>query len=45
MKLLLKTASRALNPAYRKQPVRREDMERFKTHLRRLLHHLNSGEA
>lgn len=45
MKLLLKTASRALNPAYRKQPVRREDMERFKTHLRLLLHHLNPGET
>lgn len=45
MKLLLKTIPQALSPAYRKQPVRREDIERFKLHLRRLLHHLNPQET
>ena len=45
MKLLLRNLQKSLNPAYRKQTVRREDMEIFKQHLRRLLGHLNPEES
>ncbi len=45
MKLHINTIPQALNPAYRKQTVRREDMERFKEHLRRLFGHLNPEES
>ncbi|MFM8363311.1 MAG: hypothetical protein ACKOA4_11490 [Haliscomenobacter sp.] len=45
MKLLLRNLQKALNPAYRKQTVKREDMEAFKRHLRLLLGHLNPDES
>lgn len=44
MKLLTHKLPQTLNPAYRKQTVKREDMENFKRHLRSLFEHLNPDE-
>lgn len=45
MLLQVRKLQNALNPAYRKQTVKREDMESFKRHLRALLGHLNTEES
>lgn len=45
MKLQLRKLQQALNPAYRKQTVKREEMEAFKQQLRSLLAHLNPDES
>ena len=45
MKLALRKLQNALNPAYRKQTVKREEMEVFKHHLRALLGHINPDES
>lgn len=45
MKLQLRKLQQALNPAYRKQTVKREEMEAFKQQLRGLLAHLNPDES
>lgn len=45
MELQLRKPRTALNPAYRKQTVMREDMEAFKQQLRGLLGHLNPEES
>jgi len=45
MKLALRKLPHALNPAYRKQTVKREEIEVFKRHLRTLLEHLNPDES
>jgi adenine-specific DNA-methyltransferase len=45
MKLQIRKLQTALNPAYRKQTVKREDMDAFKLHLRNLLRHINPDES
>lgn len=45
MKLLIRKIRQALNPAYRKQTVRRDEMEAFKLHLGGLLRHINPDES
>jgi adenine-specific DNA-methyltransferase len=45
MKLQIRKLPQALNPAYRKQTVKREDMENFKRCLRSLFEHLNPDES
>jgi adenine-specific DNA-methyltransferase len=45
MKLALRKLQNALNPAYRKQTVKREEMEVFKHHLHALLGHINPDES
>jgi len=45
MKLLVRKIQQALNPAYRKQTVRRDEMEAFKLHLAGLLRHINPDES
>lgn len=45
MLLQVRKLQKALNPAYRKQTVKREEMEFFKYHLRTLLGHLNPDES
>lgn len=45
MQLQKQKLQKFLNPAYRKQTVKREDMEAFKAHLRRLIEQINTDES
>lgn len=45
MQLQIQKLQKVLNPAYRKQTVKREDMEAFKGHLRRLIEQINPEES
>ncbi len=45
MKLNIRKLQQALNPAYRKPTVKREDMDAFKLHLSHLMPHINPAES